>query len=43
LIYPGDILSLAYDTSGQPFIQLERGVVERLSPRVRVEQLEDTI
>jgi len=43
LIYPGDILSLAYDASGQPFIQLERGVVERLSPRVRVEQLEDAI
>lgn len=43
LIYPGDILSLAYDANGQPFIQLERGVVERLSPRVRVEQLENAI
>ena len=43
LIYPGDILSLAYDANGQPFIQLERGVVERLSPRVRVEQLEVAI
>ncbi len=47
LIYPGDILSLAY-IDGQPVLQLERGiassgVVERLSPRVRVEQLEQAI
>ncbi len=42
LIYPGDILSLAY-INGQPIIQLERGVVERLSPRVRVEQIDDAI
>ena len=48
LIYPGDILSLAY-VDGQPVLRLERGtanssgVVERLSPRVRVEQLEQAI
>ncbi len=47
LIFPGDILSLAY-VDGQPVLQLERGiassgVVERLSPRVRVEQLEQAI
>lgn len=44
LIYPGDLLSLAYDASGQPYIQLERGgLVERLSPRVRAEPLENAI
>lgn len=48
LIYPGDILSLAY-IDGRPVIQLERGVsgasggVERLSPRVRSEPLEEAI
>jgi LysM repeat protein len=43
LIYPGDLLSLAYDVDGQPYLQLERGSVERLSPRVRVEPLENAI
>jgi hypothetical protein len=44
LIYPGDLLSLAYDADGQPYIQLERGgLVERLSPRVRSEPLENAI
>ncbi len=45
LIFPGDILSLAYLDDGQPFIQVERGggSVERLSPRVRAEPLEEAI
>lgn len=45
LIYPGDILSLAYLDDGRPVIQLERGsgLVERLSPRVRSEPLEEAI
>ncbi len=47
LIYPGDVLSLAY-IDGQPVIQLERGTVgsgdvTRLSPRVRSEPLEEAI
>ncbi len=49
LIYPGDVLSLAY-LNGQPVIQLERGGavagggdVTRLSPRVRSEPLEEAI
>ena len=48
LIYPGDVLSLAY-IDGQPVIQLERGGavaggdVTRLSPRVRSEPLEEAI
>src|SRR5690606_1561714 len=48
LIYPGDIPSLAY-VDGRPVIQHERGVsgasggVERLSPRVRSEPLEEAI
>jgi len=47
LIFPGDVLSLAY-LNGQPVIQLERGVVgssdvTRLSPRVRSEPLEQAI
>ena len=51
LIFPGDILSLAYLSDGQPFIQVERaaqverggGGVTRLSPRVREEPLEEAI
>jgi len=42
LIYPGDILSLIYP-DGRPVIQIERGVAERLSPRVRVEALDQAI
>ncbi len=43
LIYPGDILSLAYLVDGQPVLQIERGTAQRLSPRVRVESLEQAI
>jgi hypothetical protein len=45
LIYPGDLLSLVFLDNGQPVIQLERGGgrVERLSPRIRTEPLEDAI
>jgi len=47
LIYPGDILSLAYLDDGRPVIQVERGagsgLVERLSPRVRSQPLEEAI
>jgi hypothetical protein len=51
LIFPGDVLSLAYLDDGRPVIQLERGPqqfsggggVDRLSPRVRSQPLEDAI
>jgi hypothetical protein len=51
LIFPGDILSLAFLDDGRPVIQLERGPqtagagggFERLSPRVRSEPLEEAI
>jgi LysM repeat protein len=51
LIFPGDVLSLAYLDDGRPVIQLERGPqvaeggggFERLSPRVRSSPLEDAI
>ena len=45
LIFPGDILSLAYLDDGRPAIQVERGsgTVERLSPRVRATPLEEAI
>jgi hypothetical protein len=51
LIFPGDILSLAYLDDGRPVIQLERGPqiaqggggFERLSPQVRSEPLEEAI
>lgn len=44
LIYPGDVLSLAY-VNGQPQIQVTRGTTgtERLSPRIREEQLNAAI
>jgi hypothetical protein len=47
LIYPGDVLSLAY-LDGQPVIQLTRGEMEggntvRLSPRIRSEALTEAI
>jgi hypothetical protein len=50
LIYPGDVLSLAYLDNGSPVIQLTRGTgpvesggTERLSPRVRSEPIEQAI
>ncbi len=48
LIFPGDILSLAYLGDGRPVVQLERGPqtaggFERLSPRVRSQPLEEAI
>jgi hypothetical protein len=51
LIFPGDILSLAYLDDGRPVVQLERGPqvaqggsgVERLSPRIRSQPLEEAI
>jgi LysM repeat protein len=50
LIYPGDVLSLAYLNDGRPVVNVERGPaftggggVDRLSPRVREQPLEDAI
>ena len=49
LIFPGDVLSLAYLDDGRPVVQVERGPVaagggfERLSPRVRATPLEEAI
>lgn len=42
LIFPGDVISLVY-IDGEPRLILERGRVERLSPRIREERLEDAI
>ncbi len=51
LIFPGDMLSLAYTGDGRPVIQLERGPqpttagggFEKLSPRIRSTPLEEAI
>jgi hypothetical protein len=48
LIYPGDILSLAYLDNGSPVVQLTRGPagtsgVVRLSPTIRTEPIEEAI
>lgn len=43
LIYPGDVLALAYGADGSPQVMLERGGATRLSPRVRSEPLEGAI
>ncbi|HZF28642.1 MAG TPA: LysM domain-containing protein [Gammaproteobacteria bacterium] len=49
LIYPGDVLSLAYLSDGRPVINVARGPftggggVERLSPRIREQPLEEAI
>src|SRR5688572_401407 len=51
LIFPGDTLSLAYVDNGRPVINVERGPqvvqagtgVDRLSPRIRAQPLEEAI
>lgn len=43
LIYPGDVLTLAYGADGQPQIRLERGSADRLSPRMRSQPLDGPI
>ena len=57
LIYPGDVLSLAYDSSGKPQLRrestdtagsstgapMQAGGTEKLSPRVRSQDLKDAI
>ena len=45
LIFPGDVLSLAYLDNGRPVVQVERGggTTEKLSPRVRSQPLEEAI
>ncbi len=50
LIYPGDILSLAYLDDGRPVVELTRGSgpvqagpTERLSPRIRSEAIAEAI
>jgi nucleoid-associated protein YgaU len=43
LIYPGDVLALAYGADGSPQLTLERGGAVRLSPRVRSEPLEGAV
>jgi LysM domain len=51
LIFPGDVLSLAYLDDGRPVIQLSRGnqgpteagPTERLSPRIRSQAIEEAI
>lgn len=43
LIYPGDVLALAFGADGQPQIRLERGGPARLNPRLRSSPLEGPI
>lgn len=42
LIYPGDVISLVY-IDGEPRLILERGRVERRSPQIREQRLDDAI
>jgi len=42
LIYPGDLLTLVY-INGKPQLRLSRGGDQRLSPRMRVENLDNAI
>ncbi len=43
LIYPGDLLALAYGADGNAQVRLERGGATRLSPRLRSQPLEGAI
>jgi hypothetical protein len=43
LIYPGDVLALAYGANGSPQIRLERGGAARLNPRLRSSPLDGAI
>jgi LysM repeat protein len=43
LIYPGDVLALAYGANGSPQIRLEEGGAARLDPRLRSSPLESAI
>lgn len=43
LIYPGDLLALAYGADGGAQVRLERGAGTRLSPRMRTQPLEGAI
>lgn len=43
LIYPGDVLALAYGADGGAQVRLERGGATRLSPRMRSAPLEGAI
>lgn len=43
LIYPGDVLTLAYGSNGSPQIRLERGGAARLNPRLRSSPLSAAI
>lgn len=43
LIYPGDVLALAYGANGNPQIRLERGGAARLNPRLRSSPLDGAI
>lgn len=43
LIYPGDVLALAYGADGRPQVRLERGGHARLNPRLRSSPLDGPI
>jgi LysM repeat protein len=43
LIYPGDVLALAYGADGGAQVRLERGAATRLSPRMRSQPLEGAV
>jgi LysM repeat protein len=43
LIYPGDVLALAYAADGKPQVRLVQGGAARLNPRLRSESIEGPI
>jgi hypothetical protein len=43
LIFPGDVLALAYGKDGKPMIRLEQGGAARLDPRLRSSPLDGAI